>query len=245
MFSCSYVFLVRCFFHWNSNKHPIQKLLYYYYTCDFYCFCLTKCAPPQKKIYKGVGFHIISSFSFYFIGTDNPEKLATLGIHKTQDENKQKKKKHHYKRNLTSTTNVNKSWVPPRLPHKQVEVKTNRTSFLCGYRNGHSRSFYLNFDIDVGGQYNKTTMGFVEYMPSCVVTILFCVIIPWGVDIWIAADTFITSIFGLVITFFPHHFLNRQVSVFFLITTVDCSVNTWFMSGSMHFSFVVTVNVNV
>ena len=65
---------------------------------------------------------------------DNPEKLATQG---TQDEDKQKKKHntinvgHNYTQ--INTNNVNKH----EPSYKQLEVKTNRTSFLCGNRNGH------------------------------------------------------------------------------------------------------------
>jgi hypothetical protein len=57
---------------------------------------------------------------------DNQEKLATKG---TQDEEIHKTicVGHHY--TPTNTNNVNKT--------KQLEVKTNRTSLLCGNLNGH------------------------------------------------------------------------------------------------------------
>ena len=38
---------------------------------------------------------------------------------------------HHYAQ--TNPYNVNR-------PYKQLEVKTSRTSFLCGYRNGHCKT---------------------------------------------------------------------------------------------------------
>ena len=51
---------------------------------------------------------------------DNPEKLATLGIH---DEEKQIK-----------------NTIRHEPSYKQLGLKTNRTSLLCGYRNGHQNT---------------------------------------------------------------------------------------------------------
>ena len=65
---------------------------------------------------------------------DNPEKLATYG---TQDEEKQNNKHNTIcvgnQCAQTSINSVNKT----RAPYKQLEVKTNRTSFSCGNRSGH------------------------------------------------------------------------------------------------------------
>ena len=60
---------------------------------------------------------------------ENPEKLATLG---TQDEHKQNKK---HSTICWTPLYANKHKYEPS--YEQLEVKTNRTSFLYGNRNGH------------------------------------------------------------------------------------------------------------
>ncbi|XP_063420139.1 uncharacterized protein LOC134705324 [Mytilus trossulus] len=49
-----------------------------------------------------------------------------------------------------------------------------------------------------------------DYLPSAIVTFMFVVLIPWGVDVWILSDTIITTVFGLTMIFSPKHFLSRQ-----------------------------------
>ena len=69
---------------------------------------------------------------------DNPEKLTTLG---TQDSRRRQNKNkihniiyvgHYYGRKQTQITQIRHEFF-----YKQLEVKTNRKSFLCGNRNGH------------------------------------------------------------------------------------------------------------
>jgi len=75
---------------------------------------------------------------------DNPEKLTTWG---TQDEEKHNTicVLHHYTQ--TNTNNINKH----EPSYKQLEVKTKRTSFLCGNRNG-----FHNTELrHIIGQHNK------------------------------------------------------------------------------------------
>jgi hypothetical protein len=48
--------------------------------------------------------------------------------------NTRRRQTKHYMQ--TNTNNINKTWAP----YKQLEVKTNRTSFLCGNRNVKKQS---------------------------------------------------------------------------------------------------------
>jgi hypothetical protein len=63
---------------------------------------------------------------------DNPEKLATKG---TQDEDKQNKNTTQYVLETTIGKQTQITYVRHEPSYKQLKVKTNRTSFLCGNRN--------------------------------------------------------------------------------------------------------------
>jgi hypothetical protein len=69
---------------------------------------------------------------------DNPEKLAILGTQNTgRRQTKQRKHNtscvgHHY-----AQTNTKLNTIRHYPSYKQLEVKTNPTSLLCGNRNGH------------------------------------------------------------------------------------------------------------
>jgi hypothetical protein len=65
---------------------------------------------------------------------DNPEKLATQG---TQDGEKQNKDIIQYMLDIIIRKQTQITLIRHEPSYKQLEVKTNRTSFLCGNRNGH------------------------------------------------------------------------------------------------------------
>jgi hypothetical protein len=65
---------------------------------------------------------------------DNPEKLATYG---TQDGEKQNKDIIQYMLDIIIRKQTQITLIRHEPSYKQLEVKTNRTSFLCGNRNGH------------------------------------------------------------------------------------------------------------
>ena len=65
---------------------------------------------------------------------DNLEKLAT---HVTQDEERQHKNTTQYVLNPTIRKQTQITYIRHEPSYKQLEVKMNRTSFLCGNRNGH------------------------------------------------------------------------------------------------------------
>jgi hypothetical protein len=65
---------------------------------------------------------------------DNPEKLATQG---TQDEEIQNNNTTKYVLDTTICKQTQITYIKHDLSHKQLEVKTNRTSFLYGNRNKH------------------------------------------------------------------------------------------------------------
>ena len=64
---------------------------------------------------------------------DNPEKLETYG---TQDEEKQNNTT-QYVLDTTLRKHTQITYTRHNPPYKHLEVKTNRTLFLCGDRNGH------------------------------------------------------------------------------------------------------------
>ena len=59
---------------------------------------------------------------------DNPVKLATKG---TQDEDKQNKNTTQYVLDTTIRKQTQITYARHEPSYKQLEVKTNRTSFLC------------------------------------------------------------------------------------------------------------------
>ena len=61
---------------------------------------------------------------------DNPEKIAKLDKQDTRQ--RQINKKHNTIRKQTQIMEIRHE-----PSNKQLEVKTNRTSFLCGNRKGH------------------------------------------------------------------------------------------------------------
>jgi hypothetical protein len=65
---------------------------------------------------------------------DNQEKLATQG---TQDGEKQNKDIIQYMLDIIIRKQTQITLIRHEPSYKQLEVKTNRTSFLCGNRNGH------------------------------------------------------------------------------------------------------------
>ena len=65
---------------------------------------------------------------------DNPEKLATWGI---QDEEKQSKNTTQYVLDTTIHKQTQITYTSNEPSYKQLKVKTTRTSFPRGNRNGH------------------------------------------------------------------------------------------------------------
>jgi hypothetical protein len=68
------------------------------------------------------------------IKMDNQEKLATYD---TQDEDKQSENTTQYALDTTMCKQTQITQIRHEPSYKQLEVKTNWTSFLCGNRNGH------------------------------------------------------------------------------------------------------------
>jgi len=60
---------------------------------------------------------------------DNPEKAATKG---TQDDDKQNKSTAQYMLDTTIHKQTQVTYIRHESSYKQLVVKTNRTSFLCG-----------------------------------------------------------------------------------------------------------------
>ena len=65
---------------------------------------------------------------------DNPEKLATYRI---QDEENQNRKTTQYVLKTTVLKQIQITLIRPVPSYKQLEVKTNQTSFSYGKRTGH------------------------------------------------------------------------------------------------------------
>jgi subtilase family serine protease len=65
---------------------------------------------------------------------NNSENLATYG---TQDEEKQSKNTTQYVLDTTIRKQTQITYTIHERSYKQLEVKINRTSFLCGNSNGH------------------------------------------------------------------------------------------------------------
>jgi len=63
---------------------------------------------------------------------DNPEKPTTQG---TQDEEKQNKNTTQHVLDTTICKQTQITQIRHEPSHKQLEAKTNRTSFPCGNRN--------------------------------------------------------------------------------------------------------------
>jgi len=65
---------------------------------------------------------------------DNSEKLATQ---RTQDDEKQNKNTTQYVLDTTLRKQTQITYIRYEPSYKELEVMTNRTSFLCGNRNGY------------------------------------------------------------------------------------------------------------
>ena len=65
---------------------------------------------------------------------DNPENLVIYG---TQDEEIENKNVTQYVLDTTMYKQTQITKIRHEPSYKQLEVKTNRTSFLCGNRNGY------------------------------------------------------------------------------------------------------------
>jgi len=72
---------------------------------------------------------------------DNLEKLSTLG---TQDEEKKKPHTTQYVPHTTTRKETQTKQIRHEPSYKQLEAKTNWTSFLCGNRNGHHNTELMN-----------------------------------------------------------------------------------------------------
>jgi hypothetical protein len=98
---------------------------------------------------------------------NNSEKLATLGTRDTghgKKKKKEKEKRNNYHRQLkrwaiakcwTSLyANIHKNTIRHESSCIQLEVKTNRTSFVCGNCNGHHNT-ELRTNRHIIGQHKK------------------------------------------------------------------------------------------
>jgi hypothetical protein len=60
---------------------------------------------------------------------------------------------------------MHKNTIRYEPSYKQLEIKTNRRSFLCGNRNGHHTRVYYLFDLKMKSHYKKSNS--IVYTDGC------------------------------------------------------------------------------